>query len=224
MAWSMPLSPSPSPNLPRGRGGIRPARNGHVPTPCRFTNTSVPTAARSLTILPAPWPMPPQIAQPADQNRSPRRSPLSKPAPQALGRDARMPRGAPMPTGRDVGVATDRRHASHLLHQSHRHSGGFFCVGRNVGSRRGRGLSIGFTTSRGGGGDNPHPISDRTSLSKSRRFPQGSVSLPERLRISCSDALYPVTRCPRLRLIIHCVGNNHSICPDVVNSPYASVW
>lgn len=150
MAWSMPLSLSPSPNLPRGRGGIRPARNGHVSTPCRFTNTSVPTAARSLTTLPAPWPIPPRIAPPADQNRSPRRSPPSKPAPQALGRDARTPRGAPMPTGRDVGVATDRRHASHLLNQSHRHSGGFSSAGRNVVSRRGRGLSIGFTISRGG--------------------------------------------------------------------------
>lgn len=224
MAWSMPLSPSPSPNLPRGRGGIRPARNGHVPTPCRFTNTSVPTAARSLTILPAPWPMPPQIAQPADQNRSPRRSPLSKPAPQALGRDARMPRGAPMPTGRDVGVATDRRHASHLLPPSHRYSGGFFSVGRNVGSRRGRRVSHWFHNLKGWGGGNPHPTSDSVSSSKSRRFPQGSVSLPERLRISRSDALHPVTRCPRLRLIIHCVGNNHSICPDVVDSPYASVW
>lgn len=150
MAWSMPLSPSPSPNLPRGRGGIRPARNGHVPTPCRFTNTSVPTAARSLTILPAPWPMPPRIVQPADQNRSPRRSPPSKPAPQALGRDARTPRGAPMPTGRDVGVATDWRHASHLLHQSHRHSGGFFVSAGMSGQDGADAFPIGFTTSRGG--------------------------------------------------------------------------
>lgn len=143
--------------------------------------------------------MPPQIAQPADQNRSPRRSPPSKPAPQALGRDARTLRGALMPTGRDVGVATDWRHASHLLHQSHRHSGGFFVSAGMSGQGGADAFPIGFTTSRDGGGGNPHPTSDSVSSSKSRRFPQGSVSLPERLRISCSDALHPVTRCPRLR-------------------------
>lgn len=224
MAWSMPLSPSPSPNLPHGWGERRPARNGHVPTPCRFTNTSVPTAARSLTILPAPWPIPPRIAPPADQNRSPRRSPPSKPAPQALGRDARTPRGALMPTGRDVGVATDRRHASHLLNQSHRHSGGFFV---SVGMSDQDGAEVFPLASQPQGVGEAAiriPLLTESRSSKSRRFPQGSVSLPERLRISRSDALHPVTRCPRLRLIIHCVGNNHSICPDVVDSPYASVW
>lgn len=188
MAWSMPLSPSPSPNLPRGRGGVRPARNGHVPAPCRFTNTSVPTAARSLTILPAPWPMPPRIAPPAVQNRSPRRSPPSKPAPQALGRDARTLRGALMPTGRDVGVATDWRHASHLLHQSHRHSGGFLVLAGMSCQDGADAFPIGFTTSRGGGGGNPHPTSNRVP------FIQEST-IPTRPRISPREAPYLTLGC-----------------------------